>query len=200
MTDTLKDLWHSLGVPAGWGAILTLAVLAVAVVLKRALDHAFERQSKKFDEALERQKADLQKALLDRAYLQGLFDRVMDYSIDQSKALRLAYLELFQSEATGSDGEMFVQVVGQADEMVMAPLRANLGLIDEETEHQVLKIHNDLAQLSGKPSPTVIARFWESKNEFYNDVEKVREMVRADRILYRLGLIDHALSGRRETT
>jgi hypothetical protein len=186
MTDTLKDLWRTLGVSGRWGAILTLVVLVAAAVLKRTLDHAFDRQNKK----VERRMIDLQ-------LLQGLYGRVMDYSIAQSTALRLAYLDLFESDTPSSDGEAFARIVSQADERVMTILRSNLGLIDKETRNQVYKIHNELVQLMENPS--LIEGFLKEPKEFFNEVEKVRDIIRTDRILHRLGLIEHTLPDERSS-
>jgi hypothetical protein len=139
---------------------------------------------------------------MDRIQAQHVFVRelyapsVREYSSEQAVGLREAYLLLFEpgSSLTYSAGKHFEERLDLAIRSVMQPFRKHLGVLDEETHGKIYSVQNYLLELKGKDPEDVKKKM----NEFLNLTEEARKSVKANKIAYRLGLIDRPLKERAE--
>jgi hypothetical protein len=176
MVEELKEIWNWLGVPAVWGAVLTLVTLALLYLLKGW-----------FSERAEKRKADHQ-------LLANQFAGIPDFVEQESKALIKAYVDIFESkDGIDAKGKHFMSIVAKADNDLMKPFRAFRSRLDDETKAKIFAVHNTLAQYYPDASDEAIARFKHRKVEFYAQIEDATNSLNPDLILHRLGLVSRRL-------
>jgi len=181
MDSIIRDIFHLLGFPAVWGGILTVTTLAMGVVLKQFMDHALKAQLAKIKEF------QLQDRFVRDLYAQG----IKNYSTKEAQALRQAYLLLFEPSSSAVDGPSkdFQGQMELAIQIVMQPLRNHVGWLDESTIQKVYSVQDKLLEFkSGTPE-----EMKQQKNSFFNLTETTRQFVKADKIAFRLGLINRPL-------
>ncbi len=181
MEEALKQVWHWMGIPQIWGAVLTILFLAIVFLLKKLID----------------QRAEKRKA--DRELVNKQFTDIAEYVKEQSVALTKAYLGIFEGkDALDAQGKQFSEIVEKADNELMKPLRKFSAKLDDETKNKIFHIHNILAQYYPEPSRDAIQGFKERKGEFYRLVNDTTEFLRPDLILSRLGVVSRPLGARRK--
>ena len=74
----------------------------------------------------------------------------------------------------------------------MEPLRHHIGILDEQTQHKIYAAQHELQKLRDLDDD----QFTERKNDVFNATELARQFVKADKIAFRLGLIQRALATR----
>lgn len=181
MDKIIQDVFHVLGIPAVWGGILTVTVLAMGAVLKQLLDHALKAQLEKIKE-LQRQ----------GSFLRDLYAQaIKNYSTEQAQALRHAYLLLFEPRSSTVDRvpDDFQEQLELAIQIVMKPIRKHLGWLDEPTIRKIYSVQHKLLECKGR-TPEEMKR---EKNDLFDVTETARQFVKADKIAFRLGLISQPL-------
>jgi hypothetical protein len=181
MDKMVQDIFHLLGIPAVWGAILTVTVLAMGAVLKLLLDHALKTQLEKIKE-LQRQDS----------FIRDLYaQEIKNFSTEQAQALRNAYLLLFEPWSSTVDraAKDSQEQLESAIQMVMKPLRNHLGWLDELTIRKIYSVQHRLLECKGR-TPEEMKR---EKNDLFDATETARQFVKADKIAFRLGLISQPL-------
>lgn len=181
MEEALKQIWHAMGIPQVWGAVLTMICLVIVFLLKKLIDQREERQKS------------------DREMIDKQFADIAEYVKEQSVGLIKAYLKIFEGkEAVDAKGKQFSEIVEEADNSLMKPVRTYSAKLDEETRGKIFAIHNILAQYYPEASDEAIAAFKKRKVEFYAQVEDVQRILRPDLILHRLGIVSRTLPQRRK--
>lgn len=124
------------------------------------------------------------------SYSQG----IKEYSSEQGYSLRQAYLLLYQphSFSIGVKHTKIEERLEEAIEIVMQPLRKHIGLLDESTIEQIYKTQELLLSIKGCDDEEVRRK----KNEVFNLTDVTRKYIKADKIAYRIGLIDYQLRER----
>jgi hypothetical protein len=179
MEVALKQIWEWMGIPQVWGAILTLLVLVIGYLLKRLVDQRMEKQ-----------RADLEA-------LTNQFADIAEFVKEQSTGLITAYVKLFErKEAIDARGKQFMELVADADNDLMKPLRKYQAKLDDETKAKIFNIHNILAQYYPDASDEAIEEFKTRRAEFYARIEDAQRFLRPDLILYRLGVVSRKLQER----
>ena len=136
MVDALREIWNLLGIPAVWGSILTVIIIATGIVLKRFIDHSFESQLEKLKES------QTQDAFIRDLYAENL----KKYSSEQAQGLRQAYLLLFESHSSTviDEKKSHDEQLEMAIQMIMKPLRDYAGGLDESTIKKINSVGNYL--------------------------------------------------------
>jgi hypothetical protein len=170
-----------MGIPQVWGAVLTLLCLVILFFLKRLMDQLAERQK------------------ADRETIDKQFADIAEYVKEQSVGLMKAYLKIFEGkDGIEAQGKQFAEIVEEADNNLMKPVRTYSAKLDEETRGKIFSIHNILAQYYPEASDEAIAAFKKRKVEFYAQVEDAQRILRPDLILHRLGIVSRPLRERKE--
>ncbi len=190
MTDILAEIWSLLGVPQVWGGILTVAVLAIGVLLKQLIENGFAAHLKMI-EALH----------AEDVWVREQYADIKLYSTEQAQGLRDAYLLLFESNPSTSniaEGNLDEQL-DVAIEMVMKPLRIHLVILDESTKKKIHSIQNYLWGFKGSARPdSTREELINEGGKFWRMTEDASKFVTPDQIAYRLGLISSTLEDRRQ--
>jgi hypothetical protein len=188
------------------GAVISAALGAYfgSYLMKKGEDAATRENLREVLRQLELQteltetiKHNLESRQIEDVFLRELYgSSVGQYSSEQAYSLRQTYLLLFepQSSSVEFDNESLEGRLSIAINLVMQPLRANLGLLDEATIRKIYHVHSELLKLKGRTSEDIK----KSKNEIFNETDVARQFVRADRIAFRLGLINRKLEHRED--
>jgi hypothetical protein len=139
---------------------------------------------------LEKLKADLQKTIEDRKFVQSQYVVITTYTQEQSDSLIKAYLHLCEREGAIAIGEAFGKIALDADDDIMKPFRTYYSLLDDLTKKKIFHIHNILVQLQNNPSPNTLERFRNWKDGFIASIEGVRSILQPEQILTRMNIID----------
>lgn len=159
-------------------------------------DRLAETEKARHSKELEQLKLELDKVRAQDLFISELYvEGIREYSSEQARQLRQAYLFLFEprsstADAAGKDPDERVEM---AVREVMQPLRQHLGLLDESTMSKMYSIQNELLKLKDR-TPDEWKR---EKNELFNEIELARQFVKADKIAFRLGLISRSLEERK---
>jgi predicted transcriptional regulator len=181
MDEALKQIWHWMGIPQIWGAVLTILFLAIAFLLKKLIDQLAERHK------------------ADRATLNEQFTDIAEYVKEQSVVLIKAYLLIFEGkEALDAQGTRFSEIVEKADNELMEPLRRFSVKLDDETKNKIFYIHNILAQYYPSASHEAMQGLKGRKVEFYSLIDNTTKFLRPDLILNRLGVVSRPLGAKRK--
>lgn len=176
MEEALKQIWEWMGIPQVWGAVLTLLILAVAFWFKKLIDQRIEKQ-----------KAD-HEALMDQ------YADISGFVKEQSVGLITAYVKIFErKDAVNAQGKQFTEIIAEADNDLMKPLRKYQAKLDDETKAKIFNIHNILAQYYPDASDEAIEGFKRHKAEFYILIDDAQRFLKPDHILHRLGLVSRRL-------
>lgn len=135
--------------------------------------------------ATEDRKAELTAAADELAYVREHYAGIKEYSSAQAEALRQAYLAVFEHpESSRLPTNELVVVI----ESVLDPLRRHLGTVDERTSMRIYAVANYLRGFQGREKELEGKRIaiWEI-------TERTRRFVKADKIAYRLGLVNRLL-------
>lgn len=181
MEDTLGQIWRLMGIPQIWGAVLTVIFLAIAFLLKKLIDQLAEKYK------------------ADREILNEQFTDIAEFVKEQSVALAKAYLRIFEGKVgLDAHGKKFSEMVEEADNELMKPLRQFSVKLDDETKNKIFRVHNILAQYYPDASSDSIEAFKKRKVEFYKLIDDTTQVLRPDLILSRLGVVSRPLRGGRK--
>lgn len=174
--EALKQIWEWMGIPQVWGAVLTLLILTMAFWFKKLIDQRIEKQ-----------KAD-HEALMDQ------YSDISEFVKEQSVGLITAYVKIFErKDAVNAQGKQFTEIIAEADNDLMKPLRKYQAKLDDETKAKIFNIHNILAQYYPDASDEAIEGFKRHKAEFYILIDDAQRFLKPDHILHRLGLVSRRL-------
>ena len=136
------------------------------------------------------------KALLGQdVFLRELYGTsIKEYSSKQAAALRQVYLILYEPRTSMIDvgNKSNNERLNDALNVLMEPLRHHIGILDEQTQHKIYGVQHELQKLRDLDDD----QFTERKNDVFNATELARQFVKADKIAFRLGLIQRALATR----
>jgi hypothetical protein len=200
MEDMLNTIWKFLGLPQIWGAILTIIILAGGVLFKRLIDHTFEVQLERVKALHDDQLEKIKSLHSEDVFLREQYAGIKDYSTKQTRALREAYLLIFEPGSSTLDiaRKGFHERLATANQMVMQPLRENQSILDRSTEEEIYSISryllDEFENISQADLPKALAT---KKHTFFPMTQKVRDLITPDQIAYRLGLISQTLETRR---
>jgi hypothetical protein len=110
---------------------------------------------------------------------------IKEYSSAQAEALRQAYLALFEDPKSS---RFTAEGVESVIDNVLVPLRRHLGTVDELTPRKIYAVANYLRDFKGRENELTQKRiaFWEI-------TERAKRFVKADKIAYRLGLVNRIM-------
>jgi len=153
--------------------------------LRRRNIEQLEAAKRDYAIAIEERKAALAAAADELAYVREHYAGIKEYSSAQAEALRQAYLALFEGPESS---RLSTDRVESVIENVLAPLRRHLGSIDELTSRKIYAVANYLRDFKGRENDLTQKRiaFWEI-------TEIARRFVKADKIAYRLGLVNRIM-------
>jgi hypothetical protein len=176
MEDLLKQIWQYMGITQVWGAVLTLLLLVIVFFLKQLMSQRREKQRS------------------DVSILKDQYADITEYVIEQSKGLIKAYLKIFENkEGIDAQGIKFSDIVAEADNELMKPLRKYQPKLDDDTIAKILNVHNILAQYYPQASKEAINKFKSRKSEFYAIQNEAQHFIKPDLILNRIGLVSKPL-------
>jgi hypothetical protein len=151
-----------------------------------------ELLKKDLAEDLEAFKVELQNASTEAVFVRELYvDGIKEFATQQAQGLRQSYLLLFEppsSTVPDATSKSFAERLEMARQLVMAPLRNHLGILDEETIQKILFVHETLLQ-----APAIMEG---QKQKLFQTTELARQFIPADRIAWRLGLISRPFERR----
>ena len=177
MEDILPQLWALLGLPQVWGLILTTVVIGTGVLLRVFIGHLFTVQVEK-----------LKSAERELEFIRQHYAGIKEYSSAQAQGLRQAYLVLFEPKSSHVPvaNATFDERVDFAIQALLEPVRNHLGVLDNLNPNKIYAVANYVRSFKG--SETKPGRI-----TFYEITERSKSFVKADRIAYRLGLIERPL-------
>jgi len=186
MEKTIIQIIELLKIPQFWGGIITLLLIILVFVLKRAINHAFQLHLENVKSMQE-----------ENVYLRGLYDDIKDYTKEQAHALRDAYLIMYEPESSSievSDKD-FKQKLEIARQRIMLPLRTNIVRVDAKTKMRIHDINNEFVKYTekSKESKDAEREFQEKKDKFFKEIEECIDFIRVDKVAFRLGLIKKPL-------
>lgn len=139
--------------------------------------------------AEENRRLAFEKAEGERKLVLGQYADIYTYAQDQYAALISAYVRLYEGEGARLGGSAFGRLAYEADKDVMRPYRINETRLDDQLRGRILRIHNLLAQVQGRPSDRTLKNFRDWKLNFYKEISDIRKLLKPEQILYRKGII-----------
>jgi hypothetical protein len=158
--------------------------------LRQRNSEQLEAAKKDYALAIENRRAELTATAGELEYVRQHYAGIKEYSSAEAEALREAFLVLFEPENSrlsanvGSPDER----LNSAIENVLGPLRRHLGLVDELTAKKIYAVGNYLRNFKGRETELT-----KNKITFWEITERAKRFVKADRIAYRLGLVNRIL-------
>lgn len=183
MPELLTKLWKLLGIPQVWGLIVTIVVIATGVFLRLFIGHLFTIQVEK-----------LKSAEKELEFIRQYYADINKYSSSQARALRQAYLFLYEpknSQISNADAS-FAERADCAIQYLLEPLQEYIGILDDFTYRKIYAVTNYLHKIKE------IKQLHNNKITFFEITEASIKFIKADRIAYRLGLIEHILNKSKE--
>ena len=144
-----------------------------------------EAAKKDYAIAIEERRAELTAAADELVYVREHYVGIKEYSSEQAEALRQAYLTLFEDRESS---RLSTDKVESIIENVLAPLRRHIGTVDELTSRKIYAVANYLRGFRGRENELI-----QKKIPFWEITERARRFVKADKIAYRLGLVNRIM-------
>ncbi len=170
---------------------VTEGIKSEQAILKTTITEAMKRDTAVIIEGIKAAHAQ-------EAFVRDLFVSIRRYAGEQAYALRRAYLTLYEGQTANGlpvDEADAEDRLTRALDLIIGPLRSHIGYLDEPTMDKIYNVRSALEQkLRKKP----IDEFIDGKQTVFGETENARKFVKADRIAFRLGLIQCVLTPAQE--